>query len=80
MRLTKNDMARVIVCALYNMPALPPADDHRVLKRAAKGTVVSLTRQHKLAIAAIESVQRQRHPIAVAGADAALHFAACEAM
>ncbi len=55
MRLTKNDMARVIVQALYNRPSLPPVDNAEVVKRAKRGTVVSLTHQHKMAIAAINS-------------------------
>ena len=55
MRLTKTDMARVIVMALYNLPELPGADWGEVERRAKKGTVASLTRQHKLALAAIES-------------------------
>lgn len=75
MRLTKNDMARVIVQALYNMPALPAADDRRVMKRAAKGTVASLTYQHKLAMNAIQSALRV--PQARTNAEAQLHFAAC---
>ena len=32
--LTKNDMARVIVQALYLQPTLPAADDFRVLRMA----------------------------------------------
>lgn len=58
MRLTKNDMARVIVQALYALPALPPADDLRVVKRAERGSVVSLTRQHGLAVNALLSTLR----------------------
>ena len=60
MRHTKTDMARVIVTALYNKPALVAADHPEVIKRARRGTVESLTRQHKLAMAAIESVQHRR--------------------
>ncbi len=57
-RLTKHKMAKVIVQALYNLPALP-ADDHpEVIKRAARGTVESLTRQHKMAMDAILSTKR----------------------
>jgi hypothetical protein len=55
MRLTKLDMARVIVTALYNLKALAPVDHPEVVKRANKGTVESLSRQHKMALAAIES-------------------------
>jgi hypothetical protein len=57
MRLTKNDMARVIVTALYNKPTLVDDDHPEVLKRAARGTVASLARQHALAMAAIQSIQ-----------------------
>ena len=31
--ITKNDMARVIVQALWNLPTLPAADDKRVTRR-----------------------------------------------
>ncbi len=55
MRHTKTDMARVIVLALYNLPALPAADHPDVLRRVKRGTGASLTRQHKLAMAAIQS-------------------------
>lgn len=34
MKLTKNDMARVITQALWNMPHLPPQDHHWVKKEA----------------------------------------------
>jgi|TARA_Y100000296_G_scaffold79329_1_gene103098 hypothetical protein len=34
MTLTKNDMARVITQALWNMPHLPPKDHHWVRKEA----------------------------------------------
>jgi hypothetical protein len=57
MRLTKLDMARVIVTALYNRPALVAADHPEAVRRARKGTVASLTREHKLAVAAIESAR-----------------------
>ncbi len=55
MRLTKLDMARVIVTALYNLPALVNASHPEVVRRARKGSVASLTRQHALAVAAIQS-------------------------
>lgn len=55
MRLTKNDMARVIVQALYNLSDLPAVDHPEVVKRANKGTVESLTRQHGLACRALLS-------------------------
>lgn len=56
MRLTKIDMARVIVTALYNRPALVAADHPEVVKRARRGSVESLARQHKMAVDAINSV------------------------
>jgi hypothetical protein len=46
--LTKNDMARVIVQALFNMPALPATDHFRVV-RIAKGKKADLEPQYKLA-------------------------------
>ena len=57
MRLTKNDMARVIVAALYNMKALPPADHFKVVSMARRSSVDELRDQHKRAVAAIESVR-----------------------
>lgn len=42
MRLTKNDMARVVVQALYNLPELPAANDPRVVS-LAKRTVQRLS-------------------------------------
>lgn len=59
MRHTKTDLARVIVTALYNRPELVRADHPEVIRRARRGTVESLTRQHKLAMAAIESEQQK---------------------
>jgi hypothetical protein len=50
-------MARVIVTALYNRGELVASDHPEVVRRAAKGTVASLTYQHKLAMDAIASVQ-----------------------
>jgi len=50
MRLTKNDMARVIVTALYNRPALVAADHPEVIKRARRNSVETLTRQHHMAV------------------------------
>ena len=49
MTLTKNDMARVIVQALYNLPALPAADDRRVL-RQTRSKKTALQDGHNLAI------------------------------
>lgn len=50
MRLTKTDMARVIVQALYNLPELPAVDNHRVTRMVQRGKVEQLTYQHKLAV------------------------------
>lgn len=55
MRITKLDMARVIVTALYNKPALVAADHPEAVLRAAKGKVETLTRQHEMAMKAIQS-------------------------
>jgi hypothetical protein len=50
MRLTKNDMARVVVQALYNLPSLPAADDKRVLNLINKTLLPRLSEQHKKAV------------------------------
>jgi hypothetical protein len=60
MRLTKLDMARVVVTALYNLPALAPADHQEVVKRT-RGTVEFLRRHYALAMKAIES-RPEGHP------------------
>lgn len=49
MNLTKLDMARVIITALYNRPTLAEANDPRVLK-LARCTVAALTPRHQLAV------------------------------
>lgn len=54
MQITKNDMARVITAALYNMKELP-APDHHEVKRWEKKRKDELADHHKRAIAAIES-------------------------
>ena len=46
---------RVIVTALYGLKSLAAVDHPEAMKRARKGTVESLARQHKLAVAAIQS-------------------------
>lgn len=56
MRLTKNDMARVIVAALYNMNALPAADHHEVVRWSRK-RADELRDHHKRALAAIRSAR-----------------------
>ena len=53
MRLTKLQMARVIVQALYDMPALPPEDHREVVLRAGKGSLAQLQHQHRLACDAL---------------------------
>ena len=55
MRLTKNDLARVIVQALYNLPELPAATHTHVINRERRNNVETLTRQHALAVAALNS-------------------------
>jgi hypothetical protein len=49
MRLTKLDMARVIVAATYNMEALPAGDDRRVLY-LARHKAEHLKHHHKIAM------------------------------
>ncbi len=60
-KLTENDMARVIIQALYNLPALPPADNVNVVRKARQKREV-LVMEHKLAMKAIQSTQ-QEHTI-----------------
>jgi hypothetical protein len=48
-RLTKNDMARVIVQALLNLPTLPDANHRRVTKMA-RASVAVLKDRHRLAV------------------------------
>jgi hypothetical protein len=55
MRLTKNNMARVVVAALYNMPALPEANHFQVVRLVRRQSADELRHQHKLAMKAIES-------------------------
>jgi hypothetical protein len=57
MRLTKLDMARVVVTALYNRDALVPADDPEAVRKARVLNVEQLRHQHKLALAVIESAR-----------------------
>ena len=56
MAVTKLDMARVIVLALYNLKALPAGDDVRVVQQM-KHRKDTLARKHKMALAAIASVK-----------------------
>jgi len=53
--LTKIDMARVIIQALYNLPALPAADHPKVTRRATLNGKI-LRDQYKMALAAIRSI------------------------
>jgi len=50
MRLTKNDMARVVVQALYNLPSLPSSDDARVVNIENRTKLDRLTGQHATAM------------------------------
>lgn len=50
MHLTKNDMARVVVQALYNLPSLPAADDRRVHRIETKTLLPKLAEQHQRAV------------------------------
>jgi len=49
MKLTKNDMSRVIVQALWNMSALPDADNEKVVKMAKQKKII-LVPQHSNAV------------------------------
>ena len=44
-------MSRVVVQALYNLPALPAEDDRRVLRLASKTLLPRLKEQHARAVA-----------------------------
>jgi hypothetical protein len=50
MRLTKNDMARVVVQALYNLPTLPAEDDRRVTNLVNKTKLDRLESHHRTAM------------------------------
>lgn len=56
MRITKNDKARVIVAALYNMDAIADADDPRVTQLSRK-PASHLDSQHQLALKIIADRQ-----------------------
>lgn len=62
MRVTKNDMARVVAQALYNMPHLPDAD-HQAVMKLARSPKETLERQHKLAVTVLGQVRRQVLPL-----------------
>jgi len=55
--LTKNDLARVIIQALYKMPKLPPADHPKVLNMA-KRKKVDLITPHRNAVKIIQCEMR----------------------
>jgi hypothetical protein len=55
MKLTKLNMARWIVTALHNRPALVAADDPRAIRLAKSGTVAGLSRSFEMAVRAIRS-------------------------
>jgi hypothetical protein len=61
-RLSKNDMARVIVAVLYNMNTLPRADHPEVVYREQNSTEESLARLYKLAVDANDFVAARRMP------------------
>lgn len=66
--LTKNDMARVIVQALYAMPELPAADHPRVARMGRHNGKAALQRQHKLAVKIIQDgLERGTWPTAKEG-------------
>jgi hypothetical protein len=48
-KLTKLDMAKIIVQALYNLPELPSEDDKEV-KRLSRQSTEHLKESHRLAI------------------------------
>lgn len=54
MKLTKNDMARVIIQALYNLPALPAADHNLVVRRTKRNSKTALEYQHGLAVKVLQ--------------------------
>jgi len=53
-QLTKNDMARVIVQALYGLRELPNDDDERVRRMIRRVNREEMVRQHKQALIVIE--------------------------
>jgi hypothetical protein len=61
-RLSKNDMARVIVAVLYNMKTLPRADHPEVVYREQNSSEESVARLHKLAVDANNSLAARRKP------------------
>ncbi len=63
MRLTKNDMARVVVQALKAMPNLPEADRPSVVRMARKESYEHMQRQHKLALKVIDDWQTLSLPV-----------------
>ena len=58
--LTKNDMARVIVTALYDLPKLVNIDNHHVLKLVRRRKT-NLERDYKLAITTLQQRGLMQH-------------------
>lgn len=54
---TKNDMARVIVQALWNMPTLPNSDNEKVLKMAKRRKSDLITEHDKSVKILLESIK-----------------------
>jgi len=63
MRLTKNDMARVVVQALHALPSLPEADERRVVRMARREVQEHMRRQHELALKVIGGWQTVSLPV-----------------
>ena len=59
MKLTKTDMARVVIQALYGLNALPPIDDRRVLRQARRDKF-SLTESFNIAMRILEERAQRR--------------------
>ena len=53
MTLTKNDLSRVIIYALFDLPELPAADHPQVIRRS-RLKKTELEYQHRLAMDALE--------------------------
>jgi hypothetical protein len=50
MRVTKKDMARVIVQAAHNLPTLAPADDRQVWELVGRNNRENIIMLHNLAL------------------------------
>lgn len=62
---TKNDMARVIIQALWNMPELPAKDDRRVKScdRARGVNKADMIGSYQLAITVLKQQAEQRNKV-----------------